>query len=96
MGRSGGGRSGWEGVGSGSGGGGGAGGSGMIAAELGAFGYGGFKFNPLVRKKPSDGTEAERMAEMSAAEVMNSSGSCTCFSFRDGQYYSARRRTFWG
>lgn len=97
-GRSGGGRSGCEGAGrgSGGGGGGGGGGSGVVVAELGAFGYGGFKFKPLVRRKPSDGTEAERVAGMSAAEVMNSLGSCTWFSFRDEQFSSAVRLTCWG
>ena len=59
----------------------------MVVAELGTFGYGGFEFKPLVRRKPSDGTEAERVAGMSVAEVMNSAGSCTWFSFGDVQFY---------
>ena len=68
----------------------------MVVAELGSFGCGGFEFKPLVRRKPSDGTEAARVAGMSAAEVMKSAGSYIRFSFRVEQFCLAMSLTCWG
>ncbi len=63
-----------------SGGGGTGFGSAAGGGGLGIFWLGGCELRPLVRMRPWVDTEAERVALIFVAEVMNSSGSCEAVS----------------